>query len=124
VAACAWVAVFFVGFALYPRLVLTDPTPVKYRSGARVAFYSLSRSSRSVAPGRFLLREDGRSYRFYFTTDRPVDELGLEFGSDDMQAAVRLFDEPCSPESGPGSAVQARQATAMPARTAELYASP
>ncbi len=95
-AACAGVAVFFVGFALFPRLVLTDPTVVKYPSGARVIFYSLSRSARSPEPGRFLLREDGRSYRFYFTTDRPVAELGFEFGSENgaYDSAVRVFDEP------------------------------
>jgi hypothetical protein len=95
-AACAGVAVFFFWFAFFPRLVLTDPTVVKYPSGARVIFYSLSRSARSQEPGRFLLREDGRSYRFYFTTDRPIAELGLEFGSDNgaYDSAARLFDEP------------------------------
>ena len=95
-AACAGVAVFFVWFTLFPRLVLTDPTVVKYPSGARVLFYSLSRSARSPEPGRFLLREDGRSYRFYFTTDRPVAEIGFEFGSENgaYDSAVRVFDEP------------------------------
>jgi hypothetical protein len=93
--ACAGVAVFFVGFVLYPRLVLVSPTRVKFPSGDRVTFYSLSRSARSVEPGRFLLREDGRSYRFYFTTERPVAELGFEFGSADGEydGSVRIFDE-------------------------------
>jgi hypothetical protein len=95
-AACAGVAVFFVGFAFFPRLVLTDPTVVKYPSGARVIFYSLSRSARSPEPGRFLLREDGRSYRFYFTADRPAAEIEFEFGSENgaHDSAVRVFDEP------------------------------
>ena len=95
-AACAGVAVFFLWFALYPRPVLVNPTRVAYPSGDRVVFYSLSRSARRAEAGQFLLREDGRSYRFYFTTDRPIEELGLVFGSDygEYPCAIRLFDEP------------------------------
>lgn len=94
-AACAAVALFFVWFALFPRPVLVSPTRVKLLSGDRVTFYSLSRSARSVGPGRFLLREDGRSYRFYLTTDRPIAELGIDFGSEfgDYASSVRIFDE-------------------------------
>jgi len=94
-AACAGVAVFFAGFALFPRLALVNPTRVRFPSGDMVTFYSLSRSARSVEPGRFLLREDGRSYRFFLTTERPVAALEFEFGSEEGEydSAVRIFDE-------------------------------
>jgi hypothetical protein len=95
-AACAGVFVFFVWFVLYPRLVLLNPTRVTFPSGETVTFYSLSRSARRAEGGRFLLREDGRSYRFYLTTERPLQELGFVFGSEygEYDASLRLFDEP------------------------------
>ena len=94
--ACAGVAVCFVWLALYPRLVVDNPTRVKFPSGDRVTFYSLSRSAKWVEDGRFLLREDGRAYRFYLTTDRPIAELGFDFGSEygDYDCSLRLFGEP------------------------------
>jgi hypothetical protein len=95
-AACAGMLVFFVWFVLYPRLVLLGPTRVALPSGDTVTFYSLSRSARRAEGGGFLLREDGRSYRFYLTTDRPLQDLALDFGSvyGEYDASVRLFDEP------------------------------
>jgi hypothetical protein len=94
-AACAGVLVFFFWFALYPRLVLLNPTPVTFPSGDKVIFYSLSRSARRAEAGRFFLREDNRVYRFYMTTRRPVEELGLAFGSEygEYESAVEIFDE-------------------------------
>ena len=91
--ACAGVAVFFVGFVLYPRLGLVSPTRGQFPSGEMASFYRLSRAGRSMEPGRFLLREDGRSYRFYFTAERPVAELGFEFGSagGENDGAGRVF---------------------------------
>ncbi len=95
-AACAGVAVFFAAFALYPRLVLVNPTRVKFPAGERATFYSLSRSAKRTDGGRFLLREDGRPYAFLLVTERPLAELGFEFGSEygDYDGSLRLFGEP------------------------------
>ena len=48
-----------------------------------------------VEPGRFRLREDGRSYRFYMTTKEPVRKLVISAGSTlgGYDFALRLFDE-------------------------------
>ena len=95
-AACAAVALAFVWFALYPRLVLVDPRIVKFPSGDRVTFYSLSRSARMAEAGQFFLREDGRAYRFYFTTEKPLSDLTFVFGSEygEYDTSLRMFDEP------------------------------
>lgn len=93
--ACTGIVVFFFWFALYPRLVLLNPTRVTFPSGDKVIFYSLSRSARRAEAGRFFLREDGRVYRFYLTTERPVEELGLVFGSEygEYPSTLHIFDE-------------------------------
>jgi len=93
--ACAGVAVFFVWIVLYPRLVLRQPTYTALGPGKKVTFYSLSRAARMVEPGRFRLREDGRSYRFYMTTEQPVEELRISLGSTqgDYDYSISLFDE-------------------------------
>jgi hypothetical protein len=93
--ACAGVAVFFVWIVLYPRLVLRQPTYTALGPGKKVTFYSLSRSARMIEPGRFRLREDGRSYRFYMTTEQPVEELRVSLGSTqgDYDYSISLFDE-------------------------------
>ncbi len=93
--ACAAVAVFFVWIVLYPRLVLRQPTYTALGPGKRVAFYSISRSARMIAPGRFELREAGRSYRFYLTTEQPVEDLHISLGSmqGDYDYSIGLFDE-------------------------------
>ena len=76
----AGLAVFFVGFVLYPRLVLTTPMTAAFPSGERVTFYSLSRVARMTGTGRFLLPEDNRPYHFLFTSTREIQKLRLEFG--------------------------------------------
>ena len=93
--ACTGLAVFFVWIVLLPRLVLRQPTPTSLGPGKNVIFYSLSRSARMAEPGRFRLREDGRSYRFYMTTDRPLQELRISLGSTqgEYDYSIRLFDE-------------------------------
>jgi hypothetical protein len=93
--ACAAVAVFFIWIVLYPRLVLRQPTYTALGPGKKVTLYSLSRSARMTEPGRFRLREDGRSYRFYMTTELPVEELHLSLGSrqGDYDYSISLFDE-------------------------------
>jgi hypothetical protein len=93
--ACTGVAVFFVWIVLYPRLVLRQPAYMALGPGKKVTFYSLSRAARMVEPGRFRLREDGRSYRFYMTTEQPVEELRISLGSTqgDYDYSISLFDE-------------------------------
>jgi hypothetical protein len=93
--ACAGQGVFFVWLVLYPRLVLRQPTYTGFGPGKRVTFYSLSRSARMTEPGKFQLREGGRSYRFYMTTERPIEELRLSLGSNQgvYDYSVSLFDE-------------------------------
>ena len=92
---CAGLGVFFVWIVLYPRLVLRQPTYTSLGPNKRVTFYSLSRSARMTEPGKFVLREDGRSYRFYMTTEQPIEELRLSVGSTqgDYDYSVSLFDE-------------------------------
>ncbi|OGD31473.1 MAG: hypothetical protein A2V45_09720 [Candidatus Aminicenantes bacterium RBG_19FT_COMBO_58_17] len=93
--ACTGVAVFFVWIVLYPRLVLRQPTPTALGLGKKVTFYSLSRSARMIDPGRFRLREDGRSYRFFLTTERQIEELRISLGSTQggYDYSIGLFDE-------------------------------
>jgi hypothetical protein len=93
--ACAGVAVFFAWIVLYPRLVLRQPASTSLGPGRDIIFYSLSRSARMVEPGRFLLHEDGRSYRFYMTTEQPIEKLRISLGSTqgDYEYSISLFDE-------------------------------
>jgi hypothetical protein len=92
---CVAVLIFFFWFVLYPRQVLVDPVRVTLPSGEKVTFYSLSRSSRLIEPGKFQLRQDHRAYRFLFTTPSPVQELNISLGSatGDYSYEIRIFDE-------------------------------
>jgi hypothetical protein len=93
--ACSGVAIFFIWIVLYPRLVLRQPSYTALGPGKKVTFYSLSRTAEMVKPGRFRLREDGRSYRFYLTTEEPIEELRISLGSTqgDYDYSISLFDE-------------------------------
>jgi len=93
--ACTGVVIFFISIVLYPRLVLRQPTQTALGAGRLVTFYSLSRAARMIEPGRFRLHQDGRSYRFYMTTERPLDELRVTLGSiqGTYDFSVSLFDE-------------------------------
>ena len=92
---CAALLLFFVGIVLYPRLVLRNPTHTELGPGKSATFYSLSRAARMVGPGRFRLREDGRSYRFYLTMQQPVEKLRVSLGSTqgEYDYSISLFDE-------------------------------
>jgi len=92
---CAALLLFFFGLVLYPRRVLRNPTYTELGSGRSATFYSLSRAARMVGPGRFRLREDGRSYRFYLTTRQPVEGLQISLGSTqgEYDYSISLFDE-------------------------------
>jgi hypothetical protein len=87
--------VFFFWLVLFPRLVPRNPVRAGLPSGERVTFYSLSRAARMSEAGRFLLSEDNRSYRFFFTTPAPVRELKFSLGSTrgDYAWRLRVFDE-------------------------------
>lgn len=93
--ACGGVTIFFVGIVLYPRLALRQPAGMTFGPGKTVTFYSLSRAATMTGPGRFEIREDGRSYRFYMTTERPIEELRIAIGSTEgaYDYSIRLFDE-------------------------------
>lgn len=93
--ACAALVIFFFGLVLYPRLTLRNPVRTQLFPGRTVTFYSLSRAARMVEPGRFRLREDSRSYRFYLTTEEPVRNLVISLGSPlgAYDYTVCLFDE-------------------------------
>lgn len=94
--ACGGVALFFVWLVLFPRLALRQPVEMTLGTGKKVTFYSLSRSAAMTEPGRFQLREDSRSYRFYMTTEQPIRELRVSLGSPEgaYEYRLHLFDEP------------------------------
>ena len=93
--ACAGVGVFFVWIVLYPRLVLRQPTQTALEPEKQVTFYSISRAARMIEPGRFRLHQDARSYRFYMTTEQPIEELAITLGSikGNYDFSLGLFDE-------------------------------
>ncbi len=94
---CVGMAVFFVWIVLFPRKVLVDPVRVSFSSGEKVTFYSLSRSSRLIGPGKFQLREDNRAYRINFTAPRSLEELKISFGAAQGNYAceIKIFDVTC-----------------------------
>ncbi|MEW5900319.1 MAG: hypothetical protein AB1715_02525 [Acidobacteriota bacterium] len=91
---CGGIIIFFIWIVLFPRKILRKPLQTSLPSGQKATFYSLSRSARMVEPGRFQLREDGRSYRFFFTSPAPILELYLSLGSEagDYEYRVGMFD--------------------------------
>jgi hypothetical protein len=94
-AACAALLLFFIAIVLYPRLVLRNPTYTELGPGKSATFYSLSHAARMVGPGRFRLREDGRSYRFYLTTRKLAQGMQISLGSlqGDYDYSISIFDE-------------------------------
>jgi hypothetical protein len=93
--AAAGCIIFFFWLVLYPRLVPRNPVWAGLPSGERITFYSLSRAARMAEAGRFLLSEDDRSFRFFFTTASPVREMEFSLGSTagDYSWRLRVFDE-------------------------------
>jgi hypothetical protein len=91
----AALSIFFIWIVLFPRRVLFDPVIVPLASGDRAVFYSVSRSARLIDPGKFQLREDNRTYRFFFAAKKPVEELRISLGSKagDYEYALKIFDE-------------------------------
>jgi hypothetical protein len=93
--ASAGLSVFFIWIVLFPRRVLLNPMMVPFASGEKVVFYSVSRSARLIGPGKFQLREDNRTYRFFFAAKKPVAELRISLGSKagDYEYRLKIFDE-------------------------------
>ena len=89
-AALVLLALFFVQYVYYPRPVLMSPRPIVHASGEPWTFYSLSRVAIMNEPGRFDILQDNRDYDFYFTSNRPLEKLGVEFGSPHGDYALRL----------------------------------
>ncbi|MDH7511358.1 MAG: hypothetical protein QHH14_00220 [Clostridiales bacterium] len=91
----AGLSIFFFWIVLFPRRVLLNPMTVPVTSGDRAIFYSVSRSARLIGPGKFQLREDNRTYRFYFVTQKPVEELRISLGSKagNYEYRLKIFDE-------------------------------
>lgn len=87
---------FFMAFCFYPRPVLLMPENTSFASGERIAFHSLDRNVRIPGPGTFHLHAYGRTYDFFFTSRKPLESLGLEFGPSQGETGVSLeaFDVP------------------------------
>ncbi|MFC2156731.1 hypothetical protein ACFLT9_02720 [Acidobacteriota bacterium] len=84
-------AVFFVGFVLFPRPVLLYPQNTSFSSGEKVVFYSLGSVARMKDPGRLILPASDRSYTFYFTSWREINKFRLEWGAEKGKYDVRLL---------------------------------
>jgi hypothetical protein len=89
-AAALLIVGFFMMYVLYPRPVLVSPRTAALSASESWTFYSLSRVARMGEPGKFAILEDDRDYNFYFTTQKPLDKLEVEFGSPDGDYSLRL----------------------------------
>lgn len=88
-------ALFFVWFVAYPRIVIAPPRKVDLPTGEKLTFYALSRVALIRDDGNFSLLEDNRDYHFYFATRRTVEKLKVKFGSlhGDYELQLGFFDE-------------------------------
>ncbi len=84
-------AVFFVMYVLFPRPVLVSPQAVDMPTGETWTFYSLSRVARMGEPAVFALLQDDRDFHFYFTTQNPLEQLEVLFGSLHGDYVLRLL---------------------------------
>lgn len=89
----ALIIVFFWG-VLFPQFILQAPTNMTLPSGEKLTFYSLGRVLRMPSPGEFQLPRDNRSYTFYFSSWRPIEDFSINFGSLDgeFDADIQYFD--------------------------------
>jgi hypothetical protein len=90
-AAAILVLGFFAMYVYYPRPVLVTPRTVTLPAGEQWTFYSLSRVARMGDPAKFAILQDNRDYNFYFTTNKPLDKLDVEFGSLDGDYSLRVL---------------------------------
>ncbi len=91
---CLTLVLVFLWGVLFPRFILQSPTNMTLPTGDKLTFYSLGRVIRMPSPGHFQLPRDKRSYVFYFTSWRPLDEFMLNFGSLDgeFDVDIKYFD--------------------------------
>lgn len=96
VGVCLLLLVVFLWGVLYPQFVLHSPTNVTCPTGEKLTFYGLGNVLRMNSPGNFQLPRDRRSYVFYFTSWRPLNEVQIDFGSvsGTFQVKIQYFDEP------------------------------
>jgi len=88
------ILVFFVWIVFYPRTILIYPKNTLFPSGEKITFYSLSRMTQMIEPGKFHLAVDNRLYFFYFTSWREIKTIQTDFGSleGEYYVDIRLFD--------------------------------
>ncbi len=86
---------FYLWFVFYPRTVIVHPRQITYPGGEKISFYRHSQSARMTSPGVFDLVEDNRFYSFYFTSQRALLDLRLDFGSQRglYKAEIKYFDK-------------------------------
>jgi hypothetical protein len=79
---------------LFPHFTLQAPINMTLPTGEKLIFYSLGRVIRIPSPGQFHLPRDKRTYVFYYTSWRPLDEFLLNFGSLDgeFDVDIKYFD--------------------------------
>jgi len=88
---CLTLVLVFLWAVLFPQFILQSPTNMTLPTGEKLTFYSLGRVIRMPSPGQFQLPRDKRSYVFYFTSWRPLDEFLLNFGSLDGEFDVDIM---------------------------------
>ncbi len=88
---CLTLVLIFLWAVLFPQFILQSPTNMTLPTGEKLTFYSLGRVIRMPSPGQFQLPRDKRSYVFYFTSWRPLDEFSLNFGSLDGEFDVDIM---------------------------------
>lgn len=90
-------AVFFMWFVLFPRVVLLFPVNAAYPTGEKVVFYDLGRNVRMEQnePGKFTIIKDNHSLDLHFTSWRKLQNLRVDIGSTQGEYLVELefFDE-------------------------------
>jgi len=91
---CLTLVLIFLWGVLFPQFILQSPTNMTLPTGEKLTFYSLGKVIRIPSPGQFQLPRDNRSYVFYFSSWRPLDELMLNFGSLDgeFDVDIKYFD--------------------------------
>ncbi len=91
---CLTLVLVFLLAVLFPHFTLQAPINMTLPTGEKLIFYSLGRVIRIPSPGQFHLPRDKRTYVFYYTYWRPLDEFLLNFGSLDgeFDVDIKYFD--------------------------------
>jgi len=90
-------AVFFVWFVLFPRVVLLFPVHAAYPTGEKISFYELGRNvkMKENEPGEFIIIKDNHRLDLHFTSWRKLENLQVDFGSleGEYRVLLEFFDE-------------------------------